>query len=624
MRIESFEIRNYKGVEYAELSGLANQSVVMISGRNGTGKSLILEALVNAWVGRYSLSERTGPWGDDLTIKMSVTLTEDELGHVNDWLNRQGQPPALMQESYSFEVSASRYTGHMNVPYESVTATLRSEGFRREHGFARLDFLPANRTVSIGPSPTVNLSLLRNDQADEERINLLDQTINYRHAMNLPGVADYLVTLDYQSYLAERQGLQLEDEYSRLAIPFKAATGKTLLQPEYHPERGSDIEIELSGGQRHGLGDLSSGEQEMLAMMYFVRRLSAAGGILCLDEPEQHLHPTLQAALLDTMRDLADRAQVLVVSHSVNLIAAAPPAGLVQVSAPSGDGGNQVARLEDHPDKLALVADLGISPADLLQHDIVLVVEGESDAQWLRLLFPVELGRAFVIVAGSARQVISAYDTLHKSPASTPWLCLRDRDMMTDEAVGESKINRPRLHIWPRRAIESLLLDGALMSAVMKTVGVDIEPAAVEAHMEAVANGLQDEALTAFVEADLTRRYPTPGSISGGDRYDKMEAQMRAYAQMNIDRADVLASVLATQRAALAGRWATDWKQLVEPKAVLAQTGSRLGSFKSVEDLKRALFVRCREDAQLRPQAFEDFRLALVSALAEGAPQARP
>jgi recombinational DNA repair ATPase RecF len=100
VRIDSFRIVNYKGVEYAEMGGLGSESVVTISGRNGTGKSLILEALVNAWVGRHDLRQKTGPWGDEVSVSVAVTLDDREFEVVSNWQNRSGGQPLQRQASY--------------------------------------------------------------------------------------------------------------------------------------------------------------------------------------------------------------------------------------------------------------------------------------------------------------------------------------------------------------------------------------------------------------------------------------------------------------------------------------------------------------------------------------------
>jgi AAA15 family ATPase/GTPase len=51
MRIKGISIRNYKGIAHAYLDDLDKEPVitVSVSGRNGTGKSLLLEAVVGVW-----------------------------------------------------------------------------------------------------------------------------------------------------------------------------------------------------------------------------------------------------------------------------------------------------------------------------------------------------------------------------------------------------------------------------------------------------------------------------------------------------------------------------------------------------------------------------------------------
>lgn len=410
--------------------------------------------------------------------------------------------------------------------------------------------------------------------------------------------------------------MEVTNEYARLAEAFNEAAAKELLEPRYDPARGSNIEIQLSSGHRHGLGDLSSGEQEMLALLYFVRRLSAAGGILCLDEPEQHLHPTLQAALFEGMRDVASRAQVLVVSHSVNLIAAAPMAGLVQVGTPASAELNQASRLRDEPARAQLMAELDITPADLLQSDMLLVVEGDTDSQVLRAMFPVELGRVHSVVAGSGRQVLAAYDILDKTPAGVPWLCLRDRDLLTDNEVTQLEQAKPRLHIWPRRAIESNLLYAPLIAAVFESMGRLMTVPEAQQALDDAAAPLQEEVLAGIVQAELSRQVPAPSAATVGNRFDKMAAQLREYAEVNTLRAHAVTRVAEEQRVLLDGRWASDWSVLVDPKVTLKRLTSALGIFQTVSDLTAALIARVRDDPEVRPSSLEDFRARIAAILA--------
>ncbi|ORW04563.1 hypothetical protein AWC14_03000 [Mycobacterium kyorinense] len=448
----------------------------------------------------------------------------------------------------------------------------------------------------------------------QERNQMMDQFINQRAPMSLPSVSSYLVTLDYQSFIAARQGLSIPNDYNILKSAFDSATGKQLSLPEYDPARGSNIHIELPTGQRHGLPELSSGEQEMLAMMFFVRRLSASGGVLCIDEPEQHLHPTLQAALFESMANLADRSQILVVSHSVNLIAASPVSGLIQLNAPSDIDTNQVQKLQDDPAKVDLVADLGITPADLFQSDMLLIVEGDTDSQWLRLLFPVEIGKAHVVVAGDAQKVMASMSTLISVPSVLPWLCLRDRDLMTDAERSQLIADYPNMHIWPRRAIESMLLDAPLIRATLEGIGETVTLAEIDSWLEEAATPLQGDVLEDLVNSELKRRVPPPEvpDTSSGDRFARTEEYLRRYAAVNTRRADLVTTVLAEERERLTARWPQDWKTLVDPKPVIARLTQKIGRFRTSADLIQALFTRARLDESVRPEPFEELRRRLV------------
>lgn len=339
VRLRSLSIRNYKGIASVDIDDLAGEAVVVVSGRNGTGKSLLLEAIVGAWTGRYNMVDRVGPWGDEMSVELAVELTSGEWAEIEAWRSRFGGETPDRNGDLRFTMTYTR-DGSSSQRNDPTVGLLRDPTFQKTHPFSVIDFLPANRLVPNVPSGTVDLAMLNVDRIEQERFTMLDQYIQSRSPMSLPNVFSYLITLDYQAFLAERQGLQVTNDYRVLQSAFSSATGKELLLPQYDPALGNTIQIKLPSEHRHGLQDLSSGEQEMLAMMYFVRRLSASGGVLCIDEPEQHLHPSLQASLFEAMQGLAERAQVLVVSHSVNLINTAPLSGLLQVTAPTNAGTN--------------------------------------------------------------------------------------------------------------------------------------------------------------------------------------------------------------------------------------------------------------------------------------------
>jgi len=80
--------------------------------------------------------------------------------------------------------------------------------------------------------------------------------------------------------------------------------------------------------------DVGEGLQQVFPLLVAVERLREAGGMLCVEEPESHLHPALQRMLAERIIDvLCDnpRAQVVVETHSEVFLYAALFAAVSQL-----------------------------------------------------------------------------------------------------------------------------------------------------------------------------------------------------------------------------------------------------------------------------------------------------
>ncbi|MFJ2764891.1 ATP-dependent nuclease [Streptomyces prasinus] len=620
MRISDISIENFKGLAHASFSDMAGEPVVVISGRNGTGKSHVLNALAVLWNEHYDLNAQVGPYGDECHISMSITLNEAEARAVSVWSQRVHGISHESTGRHTVAVRMNRASQTMRGyegPADPVASILKNPSFQQEHPFSRLDYIPATRSLVSSATPAVNLGMFRAENELQERRQLISSMLSGPSpVMSLPDIASYLATLDYQGLIGARQGVEYPDEYGLIARAFHEATAKKILRPVMDRETGeSGIYVEVSEGVIHPIDKLSSGEKSLLGLMYFVRRLSASGGVLLLDEPEQHLHPTLQAALFEAMKELAERAQVIVVSHSPNLISTVPVSGLLEVLPASESRANQITQLASQPSRMGLLAELGLTPAQVLQADGLLVVEGKTDQQFLSTVFPVEAGRVHILVAGDSGQVLAAHKTLSGLPLGLPWLCVRDRDLMTDEERSRLLRSHDNLHVWEQRAIESHLLNAELVHAVTTSLGKEFSLADVHGAMRRACDPLREEVLGGLVESELARRFPPPGRASQGSRFQKIKWQYEKYAAVNQERADALGEVEEEQRRKLEAEWSTEWRRLVDPKAALASLNTELRLFKSVEDFKRALLVRARDDLTVRPAGIEALRVRLLSVL---------
>jgi predicted ATPase len=616
VRIASLKIRNYRGIALAEASGLADQPVLMISGKNGTGKTMILEAVASAWQGRVRTLDAVGPWGDRASISVTVELEESEIAALTAWSPASIPTSIERNATYSIEIRKTEENWR-ETSSGPVMTTLRSSSFQRENPFAEIDFLSAHRQSTASDSASVDLGMFNRRRMQEQREQQIQQHVEFGHDMYLPDVGSYLLTLDYHGYLAERQELEPLEDFSMIADAFERATGKTILKPYFDAERGeSGIEIRLPSGPQHSLSVLSSGEREMLALMYFVRRLSATGGILLLDEPEKHLHPSLQGAVLEIAHGMADRAQLIVVTHSVNMINAASPKQMLQMDPPSEAGANQLSRLTDNTQRLDLLGALGIVPADLSQSDCLIVVEGARDEQWLTALFPVEMSRAHILIAGSGKQVEAACSILSSVDSPLPWIAIRDRDLLTDAEVATRELNKPNLFIWRVREFENVLLHPALISQVLANIGITKSASELDNLLQSIAAALTEDVVESLTLARLTEVHPVNRPSSELGRFKRQELNLRATADAFAERAAALEDTVASVRVELDSVWEQQSLALVDGKAMIGAVRRELNVFGSYDEFVSALLAASKLTAHAQPSELQRLATSIAGLLA--------
>jgi ABC-type lipoprotein export system ATPase subunit len=81
------------------------------------------------------------------------------------------------------------------------------------------------------------------------------------------------------------------------------------------------LQVRLKDGQTHYIEELSAGERQCLIMIFMVTRWLMPGGIVLIDEPDLHLHVSLQRHFIHTVEKIvhAREGQLIVTSHSPTL-----------------------------------------------------------------------------------------------------------------------------------------------------------------------------------------------------------------------------------------------------------------------------------------------------------------
>ncbi|MEU9044438.1 MULTISPECIES: AAA family ATPase [unclassified Kitasatospora] len=595
VRISRLSVINFRGVREFELSDFG--AITVLTGQNATGKSTILEALHHAMGGQLQAPKETvvGPHGHQAIVEASFTFDDREADLLSDGCRDRLGRPAQRRSEYVRRVTIQEGRRREVSEPEELGVAFSLE-FKAQHEFTDVAFVGSDELFAMKNRPTIGLGMPFNPRT----------TVRSHTGWNHP-TADtegYLAALDYQAMLAAREGRPVEDGFATIAEHFRKVTDRQLLRPASTRAAGSThISVALSDGRQHGLEELSPGTRNALGLLCLGHYLRSTGAIALLDEPTNHLHPALEVSLFTAFADLTSSAQTMVVTHSAHVVASVPAGCVIEVARSSEDG-NQ-ARRPAGPDGPS--NPVGLDLAGTMLAEFQVVVEGPGDESDLRLLFPDEMGRAKIVKAGNSNEVLRYHRFHGDAGTPMPWICLLDRDLRTQEEVAKLTAAHPNLHVWPLRAIESMVLYPPLLAAVYSDNGVPLSEARAEHLLREAAQPLQRNVVEALMHEKINRLHPQPKPAE----FTSAEEFFLATAQVAELRARAVKQVRADQEALVEDRWETEWLALADPKALLPAFHSKQKLYAKYQLLRAALMTRAGQDASVRPPGLEEFRVRL-------------
>lgn len=269
----------------------------------------------------------------------------------------------------------------------------------------------------------------------------------------------------------DRARLRATDPWELLQQNLRTTFRTELLVSPFREEYHSYIQVEVvkgsvdgfklkrhSGYKNRDLMVEGSGFLQWLSV--FALATDPEINVLLLDEPDAHLHSSLQEQLLDSLRDVADATgkQMLIATHSTELLRNAEPSDILHIRS-GGRGGRY---LVEESQKVGLLAGLGSDYAPRVDRakrtKRVLFVEGRTDLEILKALAE-RLGIAWSAkwvewtTARGHKERKQVYTALKEETPEVVVISLRDRDDEPAETVGADLVDvaPARLTSAPRR-----------------------------------------------------------------------------------------------------------------------------------------------------------------------------
>lgn len=199
--------------------------------------------------------------------------------------------------------------------------------------------------------------------------------------------------------------------------------------------------------------------------------------LVLIEEPEVHLHPGLEHAVYQYLRDESQTIQVFVTTHSTSFVDSVSFQNIYLVSKGS-DRRTTLTTLDTGDGALQIPAELGLRLSTVFMFDRLVFVEGPSDEAVLRELCKT-LGLDLASRNVGFVQMGGVRNFAHFAAQSTLNLLTRrqvamwfitDRDERDDEDVKrmlEMLNDKARLHVLERRELENYLMCPA---AVLKLI----------------------------------------------------------------------------------------------------------------------------------------------------------
>lgn len=505
--LRSVNLTRFKRFNDTEFE-LLPTGISFLAGSNNSGKSTLLQAIA-VWEFCRSILENergkqsllTGYTGQGLGLSAEEfsPISVASLKHL--WTNLTTQN--IGQDGYSLAIECKWYDAENAEKRLKLALALANDRLFVKQVSSNLVEGDALPTVAYLP-PFAGIVSRENKMSAADRRSMIGRGL-------AGGIIRNLI-LDMQSENERKRGelkagrtkiknsdlanLRRDDPWEILQLTMAKIFGIQLVVEPFNELFHTAIKVECVKGHLEGSKftrhpnfksrDLmAEGSGFLQWISVYVLALSPNVQTLLLDEPDAHLHPSLQSQLVEALEEIVKTTgkQVLMATHSTEILRWADPTSIMQFRE------NRARYLVEAEQKIPLFLGLGsdYSPKldPLRKFKRMLIVENTSDATILKEL----AGRAGLawpanlVVwpwTGSSNERKNLFIQLRTEVPELKVISIRDRDDQALDTVDDgnlrdksNKFDDPgmKIRVWRRRHIENYLLcPAAIARASGKTL----------------------------------------------------------------------------------------------------------------------------------------------------------
>ncbi len=493
MRITGVRASNVPPVQHFSVERLSD--VVAIAGPNGVGKSRLIEGLLQKFQKPTSYPQiqitleatcatEKNEWGKT-TLDTAVDADAQSLIRTlqKTKSRRQWSNSVIHFESDRSIQQINPYT----FSWDIIDPWLENIGWNHTFGGLRARF-----------QDTIH-SLFRKMQSHEKEIA--------RKAIDLQKGGHAAMPLDFADPLKA-----FKDAFALLVAP------KKLIDPD---PREQNLHYEY-GGRKFPLNSLSSGEREVVNIVFDFILRTPSDCIVFFDEPELHLHPELSYKLIQALRSAGSNNQFIFCTHSPDIITASLDQTVLFLSPPTVDAtgtpANQAIRVEENDSTNQALKLLGQSIGIVALGKRVVLIEGTTsslDKQTYGFLlknrFP-----SLVLVPTGGKDMIRSFspivdNVLDKAIWGVEFFLLCDRDSADAQSIETlTSESKGRLRFLGRYHLENYFLDTTVIAGVFEKLEPEDSwlrhPAKIEAKLREIALKNIGYATALIVSARIRRQ----------------------------------------------------------------------------------------------------------------------